>query len=104
MGKLTSRLDIQHRGLACGYRFRVKRFAASPSASEVVIENVGIAPIYHPAFPAVNGVRSKESLKGLLPGDSMLFKIAAGGEKPELTIESDRLVAGQRIEYETEPE
>jgi hypothetical protein len=95
---------IREAGQACGYRFRVKRFAASPSASEIVIENVGIAPIYYPAFPTVNGVRSKESLKGLLPGESKLFKIATGGDKPKLTIESDRLVAGQRIQYEAKLE
>ncbi len=29
---------IREAGLACGYRFRVKRFAASPFASEVVIK------------------------------------------------------------------
>ncbi len=94
---------IRESGLACGYRFRVKRFSASQSLSEVVVENVGIAPIYYPAFPAVNGVRSTESLKGMLPGESRLFRVAAGGEKPVFTIESDRLVPGQRIEYETEP-
>lgn len=93
---------IRKAGLACGYRFRVKRFAASSSASEVVIENVGIAPIYYDAFPAVNGVRSTESLKGLLPGESKQFPVSSGGEKPTLTIESDRLVPGQRIEYEAE--
>lgn len=94
---------VRKAGLVCGYRFRVKRFAASQSASEVVIDNVGIAPIYYTAFPSVNGVRSTDSLQGLLPGESKRFKIAVGGEKPELTIESDRLVPGQRIEFETEP-
>lgn len=93
---------IRMAGLACGYRFRVTRFFASPSTSEVVVTNVRVAPIYHHAFPAVNGVRSRDSLKGLLPGESATLKIAAGGKNPELTIESDRLVPGQRIEYESE--
>lgn len=91
---------LREAGLACGYRFTVTRFAASNSASEVVIKNVGVAPIYHSAFPAVNGVRSTDSLMGLLPGESRLFKIDTGGQKPELSIESDRLVTGQRIEFD----
>jgi len=93
---------IRAAGLACGYRFRVTRFAASATASEVVITNVGIAPIYHAAFPTVNGVRSLESLAGLLPGASKRFMVEAGGRNPTLTIESDRLVPGQRISYETD--
>ncbi|WP_240911327.1 DUF4832 domain-containing protein [Paludisphaera soli] len=93
---------IREAGQACGYRFRVTRFDASESRSEVAIENVGIAPIYHDAFPAVNGVRSKESLKGLLPVESRTFPIAAGGPAPTLTIESDRLVPGQRIEFDAD--
>jgi hypothetical protein len=88
--------------LACGYRFRVKRFLASTSQSQVTIENVGIAPIYYDAFPTVNGKRSDESLKGLLPGESRDFEIAAGGSEPNLTIECDRLVPGQRIEFDAD--
>ncbi|MGL4461657.1 MAG: DUF4832 domain-containing protein [Planctomycetia bacterium] len=93
---------IRRAGLSCGYRFKVNRFDASRSASEVVVENVGIAPIYYDAFPAVNGVVAKDSLKGLSPGESKLFKVGAGGETPVLTIESNRLVDGQRIEYEAD--
>lgn len=93
---------IREAGLACGYRFRVKRFAASATGSEVEIENVGVAPIYYPAFPATNGVRAKLSLQGLLPGESKVFTMAAGGDRPTLTIESDRLVPGQRIEYDAD--
>jgi len=93
---------IREAGLACGYRFRVTRFEASRAQSRVAIENRGIAPLYHDAYPAVNGVRSPASLKGLLPGESRDFAIAAGGEHPVLTIESDRLVPGQRIEYEAD--
>lgn len=95
---------IRAAGQACGYRFRVERFRASRSACEVVVANVGIAPLYHDAFPTVNGVRAEGSLKGLLPGERREFRIDAGGERPTLTIESDRLVPGQRIEYEAGPE
>jgi hypothetical protein len=93
---------IREAGLACGYRFRVTRFEASDRFSVVTVENRGIAPIYHHAHPAVNGVRADESLKGLLPGESRSFRIASGGVDPELTIESDRLAPGQRIEFEAD--
>ena len=85
---------IREAGMACGYRFQVVRFVASRTASEVTITNTGIAPIYHDAFPAVDGVRSATSLRGLLPGESRQFQIAAGGETPRFRIESDRLVRG----------
>lgn len=88
--------------LACGYRFRVTRFDASTAQAEVTIQNTGIAPIYYDAYPAVNDVRSDTSLKRLLPNDSRTFKIAAGGSAPTLSIECDRLVPGQRIEFDAE--
>ena len=54
----------------------------------------------HDAFVAVNGVRTKESLKGLRPGESRTFDIPSGGEK--LTIGSERLVPGQSIEFDAD--
>ena len=93
---------IREAGLSCGYRFRVTEFRASDGQSEVTIENTGIAPIYHDAFPAVDGVRSRDSLKGLLPTRSKTFRIEAGSVAPTLTIESDRLVPGQKIEFDAE--
>ena len=99
---------IRAAGLATGYRFRVDRFAAAPGRAEVTITNAGVAPIYHDAYPAVNGVRAAASLKLLLPGQFRTFAIAldaAGAAAPDaapprLTIESDRLVPGQRIEFD----
>ena len=90
---------IRNAGMNCGYRFKVNRFVASETASELNIQNTGIAPIYFDAFPAINGVRSATSLKGLLPGESRLFRIAKGGTMPVVTIDCDRLTPGQRIEY-----
>ena len=91
---------IREAGRACGYRFRVTDFKGSAIRSEARIENVGVAPIYQDAYPAVAGVRSKESLKGLLPGESRSFAIEAAGRG--LSIESDRLVPGQRIEFDAD--
>jgi hypothetical protein len=85
--------------MACGYRFEVTAFEASSSASRMTVSNAGVAPLYYDAFVAVNGVRSKESLKGLLPGESRRFEVAFGGERPKLAIECDRLAPGQQIEF-----
>lgn len=68
----------------------------------VTIRNDGVAPIYYDAYPTVNGVRGSDSLRGLLPGTSVTASIAAGGSDPVLTIECDRLVPGQEIQFEAD--
>jgi hypothetical protein len=92
--------ELARHSAACGYRFQVGRFEASESAARVTIANIGVAPIYYDAYPAVNGVRAAESLAGLLPGERRDFTIASGGTAPTLTIVSDRLIPGQRIGFE----
>ena len=87
---------------ACGYRFRVNSFHSGDNRSRVEIENVGVAPIYYDAFVAVNGIRSSDSLMGLLPGNKKTLAIDSGGDHPTLAIECDRLVQGQRIEFEAD--
>jgi hypothetical protein len=89
---------IRAAGLACGYRFAVTEFRSGKGRSTVTISNTGIAPLYQDAYVAVKGRRSKSSLKGLAPGQSRSDEIDAEGET--LTIESDRLVPGQRIEFD----
>jgi hypothetical protein len=91
---------IRSAGLACGYRFHITGFEAGAKRSRVTVANRGVAPIYHDAFLAINGVRSERSLKGLLPGESRTDEIASGGASPKLTIACDRLVPGQSIDYE----
>lgn len=93
---------IRTAGRACGYRFRVTKLGASATQTAGTITNTGIAPIYYDAYPAVNGVRSQTSLKGLLPGQSRAFDVAAGGAAPVLMIACDRLVPGQRIGYDAD--
>lgn len=93
--------ELARHSAACGYRFKVERFEASDSAARVMIANIGVAPIYYDAWPAVNGVRAEESLASLLPGQRRDFTIASGGTAPALTIESDRLIPGQRIGFES---
>ncbi len=89
-------------GMSLGYRFAVTSFLSADGRSEVTIKNNGIAPIYHNAYATVDGVRSEASLRGLLPGESKMFIVAAGSATPSLTIASDRLVPGQVIEFEAD--
>jgi hypothetical protein len=89
---------IRAAGLACGYRFRVTDYRSGAGRSTVTVTNVGVAPAYMDTYVAVGGRRSPTSLRGLCPGDRRDCAVAAEGGA--VTIESDRLVAGQRIEYE----
>lgn len=95
---------IHEAGMACGYRFRIVSFESGPGRSRVGVRNEGVAPLYHDAYVAVDGVRAERSLKGLAPGAEGVYEIAAGGEAPRLEIECDRLSPGQRIEFEADLE
>ena len=97
--RYQSTARIKEASMAMGYRFNIDQFATSETQSRLKISNVGIAPIYYDAYPTVNGVRSTNSLKGLLPGYTLEFTVLSGGNNPKLTIESDHLVAGQVIGY-----
>ncbi len=87
---------------AAGYRFKVLKCRTNDSKTEIILTNTGIAPIYRDAYLAVGGVRSCESLKGLLPGQQQLFTIEAKATENNVTIESDYILSTQQIEFETE--
>jgi hypothetical protein len=91
---------IKEAGIASGYNFKIISFKAATDNSIVTVENTGIAPIYYHAYVTINGVRSSQSLLGLIPGDQREFSINSGGETPLLTIECDRLVPGQTIQFD----
>jgi hypothetical protein len=93
---------VRAAGLACGYRFRVVEFKASSERCRVSIRNDGIAPMYHDAFPCIDGARATDSLKGLQPGAAKSFEFNRRSDAPRLTIESDRLVPGQSIDFEAD--
>lgn len=93
---------IKSAGMANGYKFRIIDFRATQSQSRVTVANTGIAPIYYDAYVTVNGVRAQMSLKGLLPSQNQEFLVASGGNDPVLTIECDRLVQGQAIQFEAD--
>ena len=91
---------IKEASMASGYKFKLVSCKTSNDSSKIEVKNIGIAPIYYDAFIAVNGVKSDETLKFLQPGEIKLYKIASGGSNPQITIECDRLVSGQVIQFE----
>lgn len=95
---------IKQAGMACGYRYTILDFKANDEKSMVMVKNTGVAPIYRDAYITVNGIRSEESLINLQPGEENWYEIESGGENPELSIECDHLVVGQKIEFEADIE
>jgi len=91
---------IKEASMASGYSFKLASCKTSTDSSKIEVLNIGIAPIYYDAYITVNGVRAEESLKYLQPGETILYEIASGGSTPQITIECDRLVSGQEIQFE----
>ena len=85
---------------ACGYHFALTGLYANDAKTAAYITNTGIAPIYRDAFLAVSGVRSSTSLKGLLPGDTLLVYIDKVTKGNDLTIESDYILPTQTIQFD----
>jgi len=91
---------IRDAGLNSDYRFKITAFQASSKKSRVTVKNTGVAPIYYDAYVTVNSITATSSIIGLLPGESAQLTIASCGIQPVLSIESDRLVDGQRIGFD----
>lgn len=90
---------IKDASMYMGYRFKINSFKTADGLSEIVLENVGVAPIYYDAYVAVNGTRSMESLKLLGPGETLTTRIENGGLDAEVTIESDFILDSQEIQF-----
>lgn len=93
---------IKTAAMATGYAFRVSRLESNGKTVRLSIRNEGIAPLYYDAYPTINNQRATQSLKGLLPDSTRDIEIPLDEHNPqdiELTIESDRLVPGQIIQF-----
>ena len=93
---------LREHSMDCGYKFKVCEFKSNKSSTIVSVTNTGVAPIYYDAYITVNGIQSSESLKHLQSGDTIQYKVQSGGVNPILTIECQRLVPGQKIEFEAD--
>lgn len=90
---------IKEASMASGYMFKIASLRTASDTSVFEITNVGPAPIYYDAYMAVDGVRSPVSLKLLSRGDTLVCGISAGAEGADISIESDKLVEGQEIQF-----
>lgn len=90
---------IKQASMASGYKFKIVRLLTNSDSTVIDMLNYGVAPIYYDAYPALDGVRSDRSLKLHAPGDTLRYSIAAGAEDAELTIECDKLLETQEIQF-----
>lgn len=85
--------------MASGYVFKLVSIRTKADSTLFEVTNRGVAPIYYDAYVAVDGVRSEQTLKLLCAGDTLLVGVAAGATNATITIESDKLVEGQEIQF-----
>ena len=95
---------ITEAAMSMGYRFEIRDFKVTEGKSaEVVIANVGVAPIYRDAFVEVEGVRGELNLRTLMPGDEATVTIACNASTSSRpAIACDHLVEGQEIQYQAD--
>lgn len=93
---------VKQASMMMGYRFVVKECVTDGRTTRLLVENDGIAPIYRDAFFAIGDIRSKTSLKGLLPHERIMIEIAAkphpNGE--DIKIVCEHILPQQEIEFE----
>ena len=97
-----SRARIRQAGMATGYAFRVTALSSNGECVRITVHNEGVAPIYYDAWPTVDGHRADVSLKGLAPNAASSSEICIGPHARtalDVGIESERLVSGQRIQF-----
>ena len=101
-GQYGTAARFKEASMACGYHFALTGLYANAEKTAAYITNTGIAPIYRDAYLAVAGTRSETSLKGLLPGDTLLVFIPKPTTGTDLTIESDHILPTQKIEFDAD--
>jgi len=90
---------IKEASMASGYKFKIVSIKSDSDTSVFEILNYGVAPIYYDAYISVNGVRSSESLKLLAPNETKTYSVSAGAKDADITIECDKLLEEQEIQY-----
>lgn len=92
---------IKEASMSMGYKFEIKDFRVKGDEAAVLIENIGVAPIYRDAYVSVGGVKGEYSLKSLMPGEKKWILIKGDGVSATAVpqIECKHLVPGQKIEY-----
>lgn len=89
---------IKGASLHTGYKFEVTKLEKSDTKTFLTVKNIGTAPIYYDAYFSINGNKSKESLKALIPNKEKIFSIDYTGNET-LEIICDRLLKEQKIDF-----
>lgn len=90
---------IEEASKVTGYKFKIDRIQTGTDTSIFEIQNFGVAPFYYDAYITVNGIRSQQSLKLHAPGEIKTYSVSANADDAVITIESDKLVDGQVIQF-----
>ena len=91
-------------GIASGYRFAIQACETNGVHTRLTIKNNGIAPIYRDAYVTVDGIRADQSLRGLLPGESMTCFLTNAVATPDnVHIISNAILASQEIQFDVNP-
>ena len=103
-GGVATPMLFREASMATGYRFVVKQCQTNGSITRLLVTNQGVAPLYRDAWFAIGGIRSATSLRGLLPGQELWVEIPAvpAVDGQDIHIESDCILPGQSIEFETQ--
>ena len=101
-GQYGTATRFKEASMACGYHFALTGLYANDERTAACVANTGIAPIYRDAYLAVDGVRSTTSLKGLLPGDTLLVYVDKVTTGRDVTIASDYVLSGQTIQFDAD--
>lgn len=89
---------IKEASLNTGYKFEILKFEKSDNKSLLTVKNIGTAPIYYDAYFSINGNKSNESLKTLMPNQEKIYTINYTGNET-LKITCERLLKGQTIDF-----
>lgn len=93
--------------MATGYHFVVTGCKSDGAQTKITVKNTGVAPLYRDAYFAIGSIRSGETLRGLLPGESKEITVDAALESDNNgkaitnpVIVSDYILDSQTIEYD----
>ena len=101
-GQYGTASRFKEASMATGYHFALTGLYANDRKTAAYITNTGIAPIYRDAYLSVGGVRSATSLKGLLPGETLLVYVDKVTNGTDVKIESDYILPNQTIQFDAD--
>jgi BspA type Leucine rich repeat region (6 copies) len=95
--------DIRQASLDTGYRFKLTSVQSSTNRAEIVLMNIGAAPIYYDTYVYVDGIRCPQNLKYLYGSDTLTVSVDAPiTASSRIEIRSDRMLPSQKIEFEAD--